>query len=531
MKLRETQKKERSLPEDLQQKNKKYNKKTSKTTTKVNENMSTDPGGQNEEVDSTIKLKNGRLANSNSNSHNSSNNNHKHKNSEPQLERTVLTNWKKKSQMMKNSGEKNHPSGPTSHGAVRPPPEAWNRNSNSSRDIPFMTHHENLDYDSYGGHYVNGNSGVGDVKMLKIGLGVFGGIALILGTMLSFFYIQKKNKDDKLKRQRTKNHSPRGPSPHGNVPYGHGFHGTYPANYPGNYEAHGYDHQLPPGPYEGIPQAPFPPQYPYDGHNPYNPYHLDEYAQVPPQYMTPDQYYEQQNYDQNYYNMCQDYINRQRQMQMESNQMNQPVYNQAVMDYVEKIGDNLKTPKAKNRVKDGNPQGTPHPIITRRGSMKSLAQSEMSCWTEDNLSDKCDSDKCDEKSLDRSEICCDQSEGDKNDGTSQKSDSAYGSRGSIQSPNGRNAQSLPHHFSPQDLKDLPIVNSNHMFQEEEHVTSDEHDTSDTMSHSDGDMTHQNDERSAVPPVALKSTIRQKNGPEKTKLRKITTFKSCSDTEI
>merc|ERR550519_355411 len=114
-------------------------------------------------------------------------------------------------------------------------------------------------------------------------------------------------------------------------------------------------------------------------------------------------------------------------MQMESNQMNQPVYNQAVMDYVEKIGDNLKTPKAKNRVKDGNPQGTPHPIITRRGSMKSLAQSEASCWTED-LSDKED----DKKSLDRSEICCGQSENDKNDGASQKSDSAYGSRGSIQ---------------------------------------------------------------------------------------------------
>ena len=65
--------------------------------------------------------------------------------------------------------------------------------------------------------------------------------------------------------------------------------------------------------------------------------------------------------------------------------------------------------------------------------MKSLAQSEASCWTED-LSDKEDDDK---KSLDRSEMCCGQSENDKNDGASQKSDSAYGSRGSIQSPNGR----------------------------------------------------------------------------------------------
>ena len=58
-------------------------------------------------------------------------------------------------------------------------------------------------------------------------------------------------------------------------------------------------------------------------------------------------YYEQQAYDQNYYNMCQDYIQKQRQLQYESLTMTQPGYS-AVMDYVDKIGDNLKTPKVLN---------------------------------------------------------------------------------------------------------------------------------------------------------------------------------------
>jgi len=42
--------------------------------------------------------------------------------------------------------------------------------------------------------------------------------------------------------------------------------------------------------------------------------------------------------------MCQDYIQKQRQLQYESHTMTQPGYS-AVMDYVDTIGDNLKTPK------------------------------------------------------------------------------------------------------------------------------------------------------------------------------------------
>ena len=183
-------------------------------------------------------------------------------------------------------------------GAVRPPPEAWNRNSNSSRDFHDFGYDTTYNEDPYVGSVGGGR--VGDTKMLKIGLGVFGGIALILGTMLSYFYIQKKNKDDKHKRQRAKNQSPgggRGSSPN-NIPYpGHPFPGNYP--YPGAYEQAAYDHhQLPPGPYEGIPgpvgpcppgqPGQYPPQYPYEAQ--YYPYmqQYDEFA-VPPQYMTPEQ--------------------------------------------------------------------------------------------------------------------------------------------------------------------------------------------------------------------------------------------------
>lgn len=87
--------------------------------------------------------------------------------------------------------------------------------------------------------------------------------------------------------------------------------------------------------------------------------------------------------------------------------------------------------KRQNKV-DGN--STPHPIITRRApSMKSLAQSEVSCWTEYEVENEKEDDQ---KSLDQSDVGSnlDQSEPPKDEVQSQKSDSAYGSRGSIQSP-------------------------------------------------------------------------------------------------
>ena len=49
---------------------------------------------------------------------------------------------------------------------------------------------------------LNGPPPPPDNRMFKIGLGVFGAIALILGSMLSVFYIQKKKKDEQLKRRK-----------------------------------------------------------------------------------------------------------------------------------------------------------------------------------------------------------------------------------------------------------------------------------------------------------------------------------------
>ena len=52
-----------------------------------------------------------------------------------------------------------------------------------------------------------------------------------------------------------------------------------------------------------------------------------------------------------------------------------------VLNYVETLGDELKTPKRRPKQrKEGS--STPHPIITRRASCKSI-KSEISAWTED----------------------------------------------------------------------------------------------------------------------------------------------------
>ncbi len=95
-----------------------------------------------------------------------------------------------------------------------------------------------------------------------------------------------------------------------------------------------------------------------------------------------------------------------------------------VLNYVETIGEGLKTPKRRPKQrKDGS--STPHPIITRRASFKSV-RSEVSAWTED------------EGELGRKSPC---ERGETRRGSEElegertpKGDSAYGSRGSIQSP-------------------------------------------------------------------------------------------------
>ena len=67
--------------------------------------------------------------------------------------------------------------------------------------------------------------------------------------------------------------------------------------------------------------------------------------------------------------------------------------------------------------------------------MKSLAQSEISCWTEYEVENEVD--KSVKSDLDQSDLEAPAEHHQKDDNASTKSDSAYGSRGSIQSPNRR----------------------------------------------------------------------------------------------
>ena len=135
-----------------------------------------------------------------------------------------------------------------------------------------------------------------------------------------------------------------------------------------------------------------------------------------------------------------------------------------VLNYVETLGDELKTPKRRPKQrKEGS--STPHPIITRRASCKSI-KSEISAWTEDeDAMSKAESTYVSPETISlkgnpepsiRQWLTVDfllGSHSGKEDTTSQKNhkldgestksspqlsqtnDSAYGSRGSIQSPN------------------------------------------------------------------------------------------------
>jgi len=95
-----------------------------------------------------------------------------------------------------------------------------------------------------------------------------------------------------------------------------------------------------------------------------------------------------------------------------------------VLNYVETIGEGLKTPKRRPKQrKDGS--STPHPIITRRASFKSV-RSEVSAWTEDE-GDLARTSPC---NISEGRRGSEELEGD----ITPKGDSAYGSRGSIQSP-------------------------------------------------------------------------------------------------
>lgn len=379
-------------------------------------NRQLDPGGE-EESPPKVQIKNGH-----------------------QMERTKLTDWKKLAKSKKTGETTEKRQKTSSNGAVRPGPKPWKKPEETT-DLPLSNSTFESDEQMtplkphFGGGVIDGGrlSGFGgdlngppqppDNRMFKIGLGVFGAIALILGSMLSVFYIQKKKKDEQLKRRKHRQtKSPQYPPPqppHGGQ-YPHGVQMGFPDSQMAQFQ------QQMPFPAQFQPQYAYQPQF-------------DQFQN----YSPAEQYYNQQAYEHNYYNMCQDYILQQRQMQMDAQMEYNAQVNpetimgengyKKVMQYVDAIGENLKTPKTKRQNKvDGN--STPHPIITRRApSMKSLAQSEVSCWTEYEVENEKEDDQ---KSLDQSDVGSnlDQSEPQKDDVQSQKSDSAYGSRGSIQSP-------------------------------------------------------------------------------------------------
>jgi len=155
-----------------------------------------------------------------------------------QMERTKLTDWKKiaKNKKMNIDGvtiEKRHKT--SSNGAVRPGPKPWKK-ANETAELPMVSSISKnsttagTTLDTMSGELPLGVGGIGfegrvidggrlsgfsgsmdspphsppqhDDRMFKIGLGVFGAIALILGSMLSVFYIQKKRKDEQLKRRK-----------------------------------------------------------------------------------------------------------------------------------------------------------------------------------------------------------------------------------------------------------------------------------------------------------------------------------------
>ena len=134
-------------------------------------------------------------------------------------------------------------------GAVRPGPKPWKKPEETT-DLPLTNSTFESDEQMtplkphFGGGVIDGGrlSGFGgdlngppqppDNRMFKIGLGVFGAIALILGSMLSVFYIQKKKKDEQLKRRKHRQtKSPQYPPPtqppHGGQ-YPHGVQMGFP---------------------------------------------------------------------------------------------------------------------------------------------------------------------------------------------------------------------------------------------------------------------------------------------------------------
>jgi len=304
-----------------------------------------------------------------------------------------------------------------------------------------------------------------NVRMLKIGLGVLGGIALLLGSLASILYISKKRR--KRRRGQNKNRA-KSRSPSGMPPAPpHPQHMQYP-NRPMNgeysqYPPNGWQNSLHP---YGAQMANYS-QLPYPGQVPFHPYQYQEQLH----YQMAQGFYPM-----NYHEMAHaaylqsaeaGYCNGNGNGQYPESQGDvSEVGFDPVLNYVETLGDELKTPKRRPKQrKEGS--STPHPIITRRASCKSL-KSEVSAWTEDeDTASKAESTYVSQENLslkvsgsnsgkEEGPVCnCDSGCTHEKDSTksspqlSQTNDSAYGSRGSIQSPNS-NPLIIPPFANPPD---------------------------------------------------------------------------------
>lgn len=259
------------------------------------------------------------------------------------------------------------------------------------------------------------------VRNLKMALGAIGGIAILLGCVCSLLYISRQKRRQRARMQKR-------PPPNQNMP------GPYPPpnalnpSYPPHYfnPSHIYPQQhlqgaagLPPGVPEWS-QGPPPPNAAFGGMQA----QYDLAQQYPEAYL---EHFRQQGLYDPYYAgeyYQQFYQQHQQQAYPESQADMSEIAFDPVLNYVETIGEGLKTPKRRPKQrKDGS--STPHPIITRRASFKSV-RSEVSAWTEDEGELGRDS-PCDRAEMRRGS---EELEGDR----TPKGDSAYGSRGSIQSP-------------------------------------------------------------------------------------------------
>lgn len=298
-----------------------------------------------------------------------------------------------------------------------------------------------------------------NIQMLKVGLGILGGIALFLGAMASILYIHKKRRPQ---RKPPKPGQRMPPPIHPNyqtnpqlqyyppVPPVGDF-SQYPQNGwrnqpvnsfgpmhqqmnspPQNYDPNFYPGQIPNQGFYGMPQYPGQFQYPQEYYHQMAAYQ----AEMMQGGFAPDSQFQGQ------------YVQQGSQYPQSEAGESQTGFD-PVLNYVETLGDHLKTPqrKAKKR-KEGS--STPHPIITRRPSCKSV-KSEISIWTEDEDGKSIKSNYLSQENV------FDQEHSDIHEETdsvkeksiltesspqlSQTADSAYGSRGSIQSPH-NNSQKI-----------------------------------------------------------------------------------------